>query len=71
MTIGAIANADETVGAMDLRAFGTVRRTWFEQLRYEPLDYVVMGVAVLIFVLITALNIAGYGDFWLPSGWIS
>lgn len=70
VTIGAIVNADETVDAMDLRAFGTGRRTWYEQLRYTRADYIVLIVAAAIFVTITALNIAGYGDFWLPAGWI-
>jgi energy-coupling factor transport system permease protein len=70
VTIGAIVNADETVDAMDLRAFGTGKRTWFEELRYQWWDYAVMIGAVLIFILITILNVRGYGDFWLPSGWI-
>jgi energy-coupling factor transport system permease protein len=70
VTIGAIVNADETVDAMDLRAFGTGPRTWSDRRPYRPLDYLVIVVAVLIFVSVTALNIAGYGDFWLPAGMV-
>lgn len=67
VTIGAIVDADEIVDAMDMRAFGTGPRTWLEELRYERWDYVIIAVSALIFVLITALNILGYGNFWLPA----
>jgi energy-coupling factor transport system permease protein len=67
VTIGAIVDADEIVDAMDMRAFGTGPRTWLEELRYNRWDYAVIAVSVLIFGLITALNILGYGDFWLPT----
>ncbi|HEY0602143.1 MAG TPA: energy-coupling factor transporter transmembrane component T [Herpetosiphonaceae bacterium] len=67
VTIGAIVDADEIVDAMDMRAFGTGPRTWIEELRYERWDYLVIAVSALIFVLITTLNILGYGNFWLPA----
>lgn len=67
VTIGAIVDADEIVDAMDMRAFGTGPRTWLEELRYKRWDYAIIAASALIFVLITMLNIFGYGDFWLPA----
>jgi energy-coupling factor transport system permease protein len=67
VTIGAIVDADEIVDAMDLRAFGAGPRTWIEPLRYRQIDYLILTVGVLIFAVVTALNILGYGNFWLPS----
>jgi energy-coupling factor transport system permease protein len=51
---------------MDLRGFGTRRRTWLEELRYLPLDYVVLAVSIGLIVGSTVLNLLGFGNFWVP-----
>ncbi len=41
--VNAIAGAEDTIDAMDLRAFGTSRRTWLRHLAYERLDWLVIA----------------------------
>jgi energy-coupling factor transport system permease protein len=65
VTVGAIANAEDTIDAMDLRAFGTTRRTWFRTLSYDAADVLLIGVAIAFAVAATALNIAGLSDHYL------
>jgi energy-coupling factor transport system permease protein len=68
VTIHAIASSEDIIDAMDLRAFGTVPRTWLEQLHYKPRDYVLIVLAVLLIFSFLALSLFGYGRLWLP-GW--
>jgi energy-coupling factor transport system permease protein len=57
--VNAIAGAEDTIDAMDLRAFGTGKRTWLRELRFDATDKVVLLVAVGVLALITALGFAG------------
>ena len=41
VTVGSIAGAEDTIDAMDLRAFGVGRRTWHRELRFDPVDWLV------------------------------
>ena len=38
LTINAIVGAEDTIDAMDLRAFGTGQRTWLRELVYDHTD---------------------------------
>ena len=67
LTINAIVNAEDTIDAMDLRAFGTGRRTWLRELVYDHRDKLVLVAAVAILVVITALNFAGLTKLWTPQ----
>jgi energy-coupling factor transport system permease protein len=67
LTINAIVNAEDTIDAMDLRAFGTGRRTWLRELVYDHLDRLVLLASIGILVVITILNFAGYTDLWTPQ----
>ena len=67
LTINAIVNAEDTIDAMDLRAFGTGKRTWLRELIYDQADKLVLAGAIAIFVTITILNIAGYTRLWTPQ----
>ena len=69
VTIHAIAGSEDIIDAMDLRAFGTVPRTWLEQLHYRPRDYVLIAVAGLLVFSFLALSLFGYGRLWVP-GWV-
>src|SRR5262245_9408590 len=55
--VNAIAGAEDTIDAMDLRSFGTQRRTWLRELRYDPTDRLVLAAFVAMLVVLT---IAGF-----------
>jgi energy-coupling factor transport system permease protein len=59
VTMNAIVNAEDTIDAMDLRAFGTVRRSWLRELRYDRTDRLVLAVLALLLVVFTVLGFAG------------
>jgi energy-coupling factor transport system permease protein len=57
--VNAIAGAEDTIDAMDLRAFGTGPRSWVRELRYDRTDWLVLlGFAALL-AAFTALGFAG------------
>jgi energy-coupling factor transport system permease protein len=59
LTVNSIANAEDTIDAMDLRAFGTGRRSWLRSLTYDRTDRAILLVLVTLFVACTALGFAG------------
>lgn len=73
LTMNAIINAEDTIDAMDLRCFGTGRRTWLRELVYDRTDRVVLAFLVVLLVTFTALGFAGITSklwvfpFLLPS----
>jgi energy-coupling factor transport system permease protein len=67
LTINAIVNAEDTIDTMDLRAFGTGKRTWLRQLAYDHIDRLILIGSVAILVLITIMNFAGYTKLWTPQ----
>jgi energy-coupling factor transport system permease protein len=71
VTINAIVGAEDTIDAMDLRGFGTGRRTWLRQLRYGSVDWVVLGGFVALLVTVTVLSFTGHTRLWVPDLLIS
>jgi energy-coupling factor transport system permease protein len=69
VTIGSILKGEDVIDAMDLRAFGTGPRTWYHRLVYRLRDYLLIGAAVVTFVLVSVLNLglATFGDLWVPE----
>ena len=65
LTMNAIVNAEDTIDAMDLRAFGVQRRTWLRELRYGRSDWAVIGLFVAFVVLATFLNFSGRSPHYL------
>jgi energy-coupling factor transport system permease protein len=65
VTVGSLAGAEDTIDAMDLRGFGIGRRTWYRQLRFGPVDWLVLGAFVAFFVIALALGISGNSQHWL------
>jgi len=59
LTVNTIAGAEDTIDAMDLRAFGTGKRTWLRQLTFDTTDKLALLVAVGVLALFTALGFAG------------
>lgn len=68
VTMNSLLNGEDTVNAMDLRCFGTEKRTWLKELKYRKRDYllIIFGVLLLVmsFILPRFLDI---GNFWLPA----
>jgi energy-coupling factor transport system permease protein len=67
VTINAIVGAEDTIDAMDLRGFGTGRRTWLRQLAYGRIDLLVLVGFMLLLVSITVLSLTGHTRLWVPG----
>lgn len=66
VTITSFVDAEDTVDALDLRGFGTHKRTWLREIRYTPVDWALTLAAVLVAVVATTASLGG----WMPSAWI-
>ena len=67
VTINAIVGAEDTIDAMDLRAFGTGRRTWLRELRYGQVDWAVLAGFVALLAIVTILSFTGHTRLWVPD----
>jgi energy-coupling factor transport system permease protein len=50
LTVNAIAGAEDTIDAMDLRGFGTHKRTWLRLLAFDQVDWMVIGFFAVILI---------------------
>lgn len=67
LTMSAITGAEDTIDAMDLRGFGTGKRTWLRELRFDRTDYLVIGAFVALFVFVTISGyVLGTSTIWVP-----
>jgi energy-coupling factor transport system permease protein len=66
VTVNAIAGAEDTIDAMDLRAFGTGRRTWLRELAFARADWLLLAAFAFVFVAVTALSLAGATRLYTP-----
>ena len=48
VVVRAVLDAEDRANAMELRAFGTARRTWIQQLHYRARDFVMIAAGVLV-----------------------
>ena len=65
--VNAIAGAEDTIDAMDLRSFGTGKRTWLHDLRFDRTDRLVLiGFVTLLVVATVAAWTAGTAYLWVP-----
>lgn len=72
VTMQSTVTGEEVIDAMDLRAFGTVPRTWLKDLQYAPRDYVMIGLGLTILVGLFVIKFGfGIGDFWVPQSLLS
>lgn len=68
VTMQSTVTGEEVIDAMDLRAFGTNRRTWLKNLKYAARDYFVIGLGVAIFITCCILKWGfGIGGFFVPD----
>ena len=65
VTVGSIAGAEDTIDAMDLRGFGVGRRTWHRQLRFGPMDWLVLAAFAAFTLSALALGISGNSQHFL------
>ena len=65
LTMNAVVGAEDTIDAMDLRGFGTGRRTWLRELHYDRSDRALLLAATVVLVFITAISIAGFTKLWV------
>jgi energy-coupling factor transport system permease protein len=66
--VNAIAGAEDTIDAMDLRGFGTGKRTWLRELRFDRTDWLVILFFVVVLAAATALGFAGItSKLWVPQ----
>ena len=64
--VRAISDSDDISNAMDLRAFGSGPRSWLGQLKFRKRDYGLLALGIGMFLFSIALNLAGYGQLWIP-----
>ena len=65
VTVGSIAGAEDTIDAMDLRAFGVGRRTWYRQLRFELTDWIIVAGFVTLTLVAMTLGVTGNSQHYL------
>jgi energy-coupling factor transport system permease protein len=68
LTVNAIAGAEDTIDAMDLRAFGTGKRTWLRHLSFDPTDrMLLLGFGALALALTVAGFTTSVSSIWTPQ----
>jgi energy-coupling factor transport system permease protein len=65
--VNAIAGAEDTIDAMDLRGFGTGKRTWLRHLKFDRGDWMVIGFFLALLITITiAGRFTSTSQLWVP-----
>jgi energy-coupling factor transport system permease protein len=66
--VNAIAGAEDTIDAMDLRGFGTGKRTWYRDLRFDRTDrLVIAGFTALLIAATIAGHFTTSSKIWAPE----
>lgn len=66
--VNAVAGAEDTIDAMDMRAFGTGKRSWLRQLAFDRTDRLIIGFFAILFILATLAGLAGLTTrLWTPE----
>jgi len=65
--VNAIAGAEDTIDAMDLRAFGTGRRTWLRQLAFDRTDRLVLLFFAALLAVVTVTGFIHESELWTPQ----
>jgi energy-coupling factor transport system permease protein len=64
--VNAIAGAEDTIDAMDLRGFGTGRRTWLRELRFDRTDLLVLAFFGALLAIATISGFIHESEVWTP-----
>jgi energy-coupling factor transport system permease protein len=70
VTINAIVGGEDIINAMDLRAFGTEKRTWSRRRKKTAADWAVITGAVIMLLACIVYAFTGNGGFnvfWIPG----
>jgi energy-coupling factor transport system permease protein len=67
VTISSILKGEDVIDAMNLHAFGTGPRTWSQELRYRPIDMLLIAIGVALFAGAIALAVLGRNGLWVPQ----
>jgi energy-coupling factor transport system permease protein len=68
LTVNAIAGAEDTIDAMDLRGFGTGKRTWLRHLAFARQDLIVIAFFGALLVAATLGGFLGISShLWTPQ----
>lgn len=65
VTVGSLTGAEDTIDAMDLRAFGTGKRTWYRHLRMDARSWLVVAAFLAFLLIATFLNVTGRSEHYL------
>ncbi len=65
--VNAIAGAEDTIDAMDLRAFGTGKRTWLRMLAYDRTDWLALLFFAGLLVVVTVTGFLHPSQLWTPQ----
>ncbi|MEK6192116.1 MAG: energy-coupling factor transporter transmembrane component T [Chloroflexota bacterium] len=65
VTVGSLTGAEDTIDAMDLRAFGVGKRTWYRTLHMDTASRVVVGAFAAFLLVATFLNVTGNSEHYL------
>ena len=67
LTVNAIAGAEDTIDAMDLRGFGTGKRSWLRHLVFDRADRIVLLLFLALAVVLTITGfVGGTATLWTP-----
>lgn len=66
VTVSAFVDAEDVADALDLRGFGSQRRTWLRTLRFGPPDVALVGFWVAVTVIATAASVTDR----MPGLWL-
>ena len=65
--INALVGAEDTIDAMDLRGFGTGKRTWLKHLVYDRADKLVLSYFLAQIAVLTVLGfVTDISQIWVP-----
>jgi energy-coupling factor transport system permease protein len=71
VAMNSILMGEDVTDAMNLRCFGQYPRTWITQLKYNSLDYFVIGFSILMLFGSLALTVfTDIGGFWVPDAFL-
>ena len=65
--VNAIAGAEDTIDAMDLRAFGTGKRTWIRQLKFDRSDWLILLLFGALLAVVTISSFIRPSEVWTPE----
>ena len=65
--VNAIAGAEDTIDAMDLRAFGTGKRTWIRQLKFDRSDWLILLLFGALLAVVTISSFTRPSEVWTPE----